>query len=117
MAAFNPTTSQLERLARSTAVLDGKRIPRFKGPLYTGDDDEVQLRSPQDTARRALIVWAVALRADGMPQREALEMLDQRKLWPQVSPEEARYVRDPQPDPNETGSLVWRLEAEWVLMW
>jgi hypothetical protein len=117
MEAFTPSTSQRERLARSAAILDARRVPRFKGPLYTSDDAEVTLRSPQDTARRALVVWAVALRADGMPQREALEMLDQPKLWPSVSPDEARYIRDPNPDPDETASLVWRLEAQWVLMW
>jgi hypothetical protein len=117
MTAFTPSPLQLERLARSAAVLDARGIPRFNGPLYTSDDAEVTLRSPQDTARRALVLWAVALRADGMPQREALEMLDQRGLWAWVSPEEARYVRDAQPDPKETASFVWRLEAVWVLMW
>jgi hypothetical protein len=38
MAAFNPSSNQLERLARSSAILDEKAIPRFKGPLYTDDD-------------------------------------------------------------------------------
>src|SRR2546423_7031402 len=117
MQAFSPTTQQLQRLARSVAILDAKQIPRYKGPLYTDDDADVTLRSAQDTARRALVVWAVALRADGMPQQDALDMLDQRGLWPYVSPEETRYIRDPQPDSQETASLVWRLEAQWVLMW
>jgi hypothetical protein len=81
------------------------------------DDAEVTLRSAEETARRALVLWAVALRADGIPQQEALDMLDQWRLWPHVSPKETRYIRDPQPDPAETASFVWRLEALWVLMW
>ena len=117
MTLLTATTNQRERLARSTAILDARRIPRYSGPLYTSDDAAVTLRSGQETARRALVLWAVALRADGAPQQEALDMLDQRRLWPYVSPEEARYIRDPQPDPGTTASYVWRLEAVWVLMW
>lgn len=117
MPAFTPSPRQVERFTRSAAILDARRIPRFKGPLYTSDDAEVTPRSSQDTARRALVLWAIALRADGMPQEEALDMLDQRNLWPHVSPSEARYVRNPRPDSGETASLVWRLEAVWVLAW
>lgn len=117
MDDFAPSKLQLARLARTVEILDAKKIPRYQGPLYTDDDNEVTLRSPQETARRALVLWAVALRADGMPQAEALEMLDQWQLWPDVSPEEQSYIRDPDPDEDLTASYVWRLEAVWVLMW
>lgn len=117
MDSFAPSTLQLARLDRSVSILDAKNIPRYQGPLYTDDDNEVTLRSPQETARRALVVWAIALRADGMPQTEALELLDQWKLWADVSPEEVSYIRDPDPDEDITASYVWRLETVWVLMW
>jgi len=117
MTAFTPTPNQLQRSTRSIAILDAKRIPRFKGPLYTDDDAEVALRTGPDTARRALVLWAVALRADGMPKSEAFDMLDRHRIWPYASPSESRYVRERNPDPAESASLVWRLEALWVLLW
>lgn len=117
MATFTPTQDQLERLARSASILDAKRIPRYPAPLYTSDISAIRLPSAPDAARRALVVWAVALRADGMPQREALKMLDDRRLWPYVSPKEAKYIRNSKPNPEESASLVWRLEVQWVLMW
>lgn len=117
MAAFTPTANQLEWFARSAAILDAKRIPRHSGPLYTEDDAKVALRSGPETARRVFVLWAIALRADGMPQSQALKMLDDWGLWPDVSPKEERYIRHTRPDPGETASFVWRLEAIWALMW
>jgi hypothetical protein len=117
MSSFTPTTNQHERFRRSIAVLDAKRIPRLSMPLYTEDDAEVVPRTAEDAARRILILWAIALCAEGMPQREALEMLDRRQLWPWVSPEETRYIRDPNPTPHQSAAFVWRLEAVWVLAW
>ena len=81
------------------------------------DDDEAALQSPQDVARRTLVLWAVELRAEGVAQQETLAIINQHDLWGSVSPEEERFLRDPDPDSEECERLVWRLESIAVLLW
>lgn len=88
----------------------------FQGPLFVEDDD-VATRSPQDVARRTLVLWAVELRAEGVPQKEARQIIDRLGLWEFVSPNERTFLDNPDPSPEESRRLVWRLECLWVFMW
>ncbi|NQU22306.1 MAG: DUF4272 domain-containing protein [Candidatus Nealsonbacteria bacterium] len=108
---------QAQRAARSFEKLKKRNVPVFPGPLFVDDDEEVEMQSPQDVARRTLVLWAVALRAEGIPQDEALALIEQLDLWGSVSPEEKRFLQDDAPDPEESQQLVWRLESIWVLLW
>jgi hypothetical protein len=108
---------QSARASRSLAELRIRQVPVYPGPLFVEDDNEVKLQSPQDVARRTLVLWAVELRAEGIPQDEALEVIDQLQLWDSVSPEERRFLLDDDPSPDECQRLVWRLESIWVLAW
>lgn len=114
---MSATSAQIARCERSRDILDARAVPQYSGPLYTSDEAEVELRTGAETARRALALWVVGLCADGMPQEDAVELVDRWKLWPWVSPEETRYLREEDPDPDETDALVWRLEAVWVVLW
>jgi hypothetical protein len=103
------------RAKRSFAELKKRHVPVFQGPLFV--DDDVTIRSPQDVARRALVLWAVELRAEGVQQVEARQIVDRLKLWEFVSPKEKRFLDRANPSPDECKALVWRLEDLWVLMW
>lgn len=89
----------------------------FHGPLYSPDDDESCLQTAADAARRTLVLWAVELRAEGIPQEEAIQLIEQQDLWPFVSPDESRFLKRKKPRPEEAADLVWRLESIWVLLW
>ena len=106
-----------QRAERSFAELARRKTPVYGGPLFVDDDDEAKLQSPQDVARRVLVLWAVELRAEGIPQEETLGLIKQLDLWDSVSPEEKRFLQDKEPDPDECQELVWRLESIWVLLW
>ncbi|MEQ8790639.1 MAG: DUF4272 domain-containing protein [Pirellulaceae bacterium] len=108
---------QHQRAARSLEQLKRRHVPAYSGPLMVDDDEEVRLQNAQEVARRTLVLWAVELRAEGMPQKEALELIDQLDLWDSVSAEEKRFLEDDAPDPDECQALVWRLESIWVLLW
>ncbi len=108
---------QRRRALRSFAQFQRRDVPVYPGPLFVSDDEEVQLQSPQDVARRTLVLWAVELRAEGIPQAEALQLIEGQDLWDSVSPEEKRFLQDDDPDPEESQALVWRLESIWVLLW
>jgi hypothetical protein len=108
---------QRERAQRSFEQLGQRKAPVYGGPLLVDDDDEVTLQTAQDVARRTLVLWAVELRAEGIPQEEALGLIEQLDLWESVSPEEKQFLEDKDPDPEQCQELVWRLESIWVLLW
>jgi len=108
---------QRQRAARSFEQLKRRKVPVYQGPLMVEDDEEATLQSPQDVARRTLVLWAVELRAEGVAQEETLAIINRLDLWGSVSPEEERFLRDPDPDSEECERLVWRLESISVLLW
>ena len=108
---------QRQRAVRSFDQLKKRNVPVYHGPFLVDDDEAVTLQSPQDVARRTLVLWAVVLRADGTPQKEALELIEQLDLWDSVSPEEKHFLQDDDPDPDDRKELVWRFESIWVLLW
>jgi hypothetical protein len=85
--------------------------------LFVDDEHEVELQSPEEVARRTMVLWAVELRAEGVPQEETLGLIEQLDLWTCVSPSEKLFLQNKNPDPDECRQLVWRLESIWVLMW
>lgn len=108
---------QANRALRSFNELKKRCVPVFQGPLCVADDGEVTIQSPQEVARRALVLWAVELRAEGVPQEETLQLINQQFLWDSVSPKEKLFLNEGNPDPEQCRRLVWRLEAIWVLLW
>lgn len=108
---------QKRRAARSFVELQERSVPVYPGPLFVDDDEEVEPQSPEDVARRVLVLWAVVLRANGVPQAEALEPIEKFGLWKSVNPAEQAFLNDPSPSPEDCQRRMWRLESLWVLMW
>ena len=108
---------QKTRAERSFAQLKLREVPVYSGPLFVEDDEEVQLQDPQEVARRAIILWAVALRAEATPREEVVALIEKSNAWDSVSPMERRFLEDPNPDPGLSQALVWRLESLWVMLW
>lgn len=111
------TERQRARAARSFGALKEKAVPVFPGPLMVADDLQANPQPARDVAQRSLVLWAVELRAEGVPLADAVGIIDSQQLWPAVSPTERRFLDDEQPDPDECRRLVWRLESIWVLLW
>jgi hypothetical protein len=108
---------QAKRAARSFDILRQRGVPAYWGPLFVEDDDKVKTQPASEVARRVLVLWAVELRAEGVPQAETLELIEGLELWNSVSPSEKAFLQNENPSPDECRKLVWRLESIWVLMW
>ncbi|MBI3412232.1 MAG: DUF4272 domain-containing protein [Planctomycetes bacterium] len=111
------TQRQRERAARSFDALRKRAVPVFWGPLQVDDDDNAKPQEASDVARRALVLWAFELRAEGMPQAEAKGLIEHLELWSSVSPAEKTFLQNENPSPDDCRRLTWRLECIWVLMW
>ncbi len=109
--------TQRQRAVRSFAELKKRNVPVYDGPLFVGNDDEVKLQSAEDVARRALVLWAVELRAEGVSKEETIGLIEKLDLWESVSPNEEEFLKQDVHDAEQARQMVWRLESVWVLLW
>jgi hypothetical protein len=114
---WQPSANQLERAERSKALLRQRQAPIYQGPLFVKDDAEVQLRTPQEAARRALVLWAVALRGEGAAQEVVRDILARAGVLDALTPKEQTFLDRPSPSVQEADDHVWRLECVEVLLW
>ena len=107
-AAVYPSTEQWEeagprqraRAERSFAELQQRKVPAYGGPLFVEDDLEVRLQDPQEVARRAVILWAVALKAESTPQKEAIDLIRRDRCLGQRQSVGAEIPGRPQTEPR-----------------
>ena len=114
MYVFNLAKERRERSGERLATL-GLATPDWL-PV-TLADEEALLREPQEVARRAIALMAVALRAEGIEQPRVVRFLQQRGLVKALSPEEQKFLKQARPDEAEMRKLTWRYEALWTLLW
>lgn len=76
-----------------------------------------EVRSPQEVARRALALFAVWGLTARSPRDEILGWLDENSLREALSPDELRFVNDPNPSSKQTIDFSWHSERLIVLLW
>lgn len=108
---------QRARAERSFAELKKRQVQAYQGPLFVDDENEVKLQTAQDVAKRMIVLCAVAMRGEGVPKQETLDLIEKQKLWDAVSPEEKEFLQADEPDPSDAQDMVWRLESVWVMLW
>jgi hypothetical protein len=113
----NSTPAQRARALRSFAELKRRSVPVYPGPLLVEDDEQVRVQDAAEVARRAIILWALALRAEGTPQQEVAKLIDRANAWDSVSPSEREIFQAAAIEPVVADALVWRLESLWVMLW
>jgi hypothetical protein len=99
------------------AEVKRRQMPSLRGRLYIDDDEAATLRESGEVARRVLVLSAVTYLADGGDRAKALQLIEQRDLWPAVSPEERTFLEAEATDTDLARKLLWRLEGLWVLVW
>lgn len=105
----------MDRKKRSEQILRDLDIPINTGlPPIFGE----RLRTPQSVADRAMVLYAVALHAEGTEPLQVIAFLEGHGLWPRaVTPKEYAFLRDPHPTAQDMVQFAWRYESLWVLLW
>lgn len=111
---WQPSERQRRRRVRNLALLKERQVPVYDGELFVDDDEDVTLRSPQETARRVLALLASALRAEDLSLDNALAILRDES---DLSPKERAFIHEDDPDPQTKQVLIWRYEAIYFLLW
>lgn len=111
------TPAQLSRQKSSNRKMRSQGYRIFEQPLYVCDDEEAVIRSPQETLRRAMILWLLGCSVDETPHAEIREAMERCGLMPDLSPSEAEYLATPFHDEQTETDMKWNLESSWVLLW
>lgn len=120
-AALPSLPDALARKARSEAVLQahGLRSPASLPPVLA--EAELQLRTSEEIAARAVAVLAAAVRAESLASEQALssdEILarlpDAAAAW---SPQERAFMQAPAPEAQLVANMGWRYECVAVFAW
>ena len=76
-----------------------------------------EIRSPQEVARRALVLFATTGVAFGAQRDEVREWLTENKLWADLSPIECAFLEDSSPSEQDVVDRGWDSEGLIVLAW
>lgn len=111
---FDSAKERRERACSRLAML-GLATPDSLPPTVA--DEEALLRDAAEVARRAVVLLAVAMRAEGIAQPKVIKFLQQRGVTKSVSPQEKEFLQQASPDEAQMRKLTWRYEALWTLLW
>jgi len=113
-----------DALNRKQAVsedLKSLKLEPYKGLPPVVGENEVDLRSAGEVARRAIALMAVAIRAEGLGSGEPIPVEEIRERLPQAfevfTPTELEFMNSTSPDQQSIINHAWRYECLFVLQW
>jgi uncharacterized protein DUF4272 len=80
-------------------------------------ETETKLRSPQDVAKRCLVLCAVCGVGHDVDRAATISWLRREGLWEFVSPTEQKFLESATPTKQQKIDATWRSESIWVLLW
>jgi len=78
---------------------------------------EVEPRTVEEIAYRALSLFAVAIKGEGLEQSIVDRVLRDYGLHAHLTPKESTFATDPSPARMDRVQFSWRYECVWVLLW
>lgn len=111
------TENQRSRFERVKLLLDKYSVPLLMKRAWVGDETTEKLRRPQEVARRVLALHAVVCIARGRPREETMQELEEAQAIDALTPEEQQFLDDNDVSDAQRQSVIWKLEALWLLMW
>lgn len=120
------TPADTERRLRSIAQLKAKNIPYLEHLLSAALESEAKLRNREDMVKRAAALFAVAVYSEVMLSENSnrenalsyFNKMDQLYgVRSYITPKEAEYINNPEPEEQEYIQFVWRYECCGVLLW
>lgn len=118
--------ADVERRLRSIALLEDKHIPYMEYLRSEALESEVHLISRKEMVQRAAALFAVAvysevMLSEGSGREEALFYFNKMEqlygVESYLTPDEAAYIDNPDPEEQECIQFGWRYECAGVLLW
>lgn len=107
----------VDRWRRSIAVMEAEGVPVNPWLPVIESEAETRLPTTEKVAMRAVATLLVASKGAGLEQEYVDEYVEKYALTPWLSPDEARFLGEPEPSHQDSGVHSWRFEAAHVLFW
>jgi hypothetical protein len=107
----------VERKQNSERLLKSLNIPFIDHLPLIEEDDEAKIRTPQEIAKRALVLtYLNYISEEPNDREEVIKFLKEQELWDSVSNDEKDLFSKELSD-REHINISWRSEAIWLLLW
>lgn len=111
------TEKQIRRKKASEKLLAYQGIQINYNLPCIEDDSEVFLRSKREIEDRAMALWYVALKGDGVEEETLYPLRKEYNLYQKFSPKELLFAHADAYTPQTALNFTWRYEALWVMLW
>jgi hypothetical protein len=112
-----PSPEALERKTRSVSRLAKEGVPATPHLPVIEDSKKAKKRTSEEIAKRAIAVCITAVKGEGLEQATIDQLVKKYGADKFFSPEEAAFIKDPNPTQKERIQFSWRYECYWVLLW
>jgi hypothetical protein len=108
---------QRARKARSEARLRQEGVPISASLPVIADKREAKLRTKDVVVDRVIALALVAVKGEGIGQKDILALRDELGAAPFLSAAEKKFIDDPSPSQKDRVQFAWRYECLGVLHW
>jgi hypothetical protein len=105
------------RKAKTEALLQEEGIPYLPWLPCVESEADTMLRSPEEVGIRIACLFCVAGSAFEVGDTVFKDYLRENDLWDHLTPNEAVFLSNNNPDRKSVINFTWRSEALFVLMW
>jgi Domain of unknown function (DUF4272) len=106
-----------DRKERSEKILKALNIPINPNLPYIEDSKEALIRNTEEVALRTIALLVVAVKAEGLEQEVVEKLVAEYQLANVFTPNEKKFIANPEPSQFDRTQFIWRYEAAWVLLW
>ncbi|MBT1700279.1 DUF4272 domain-containing protein [Fulvivirgaceae bacterium PWU4] len=107
----------LERKQKTEALLKESGIPYIDHLPTVEEEFEVRLRTPEEIAKRILILTYLNYAAEEDSKQDIIDFLKTERLWDSVSGEEKLLFEKDRLTDQDKINISWRSESIWALLW
>jgi hypothetical protein len=115
----DPTRAQMDRKARSIALITEMGLPYINHLPVVEDEQEIVARTPEEVAKRCLAVALCAVKgvSRGADQADLESLVEEYHARPYFSPKETAFMYDVAPSQQDLIDFAWGYECNHVLLW
>ena len=113
----HPTEAQLARRARSDQIIRDMGLPVLESLPVVEDESSVQLRSPDEVAKRCLATAFCAIKGETNDQAFVNSLIDDYSAVSYFSPMERRFIQSPSASKQDLIDFGWTYECVHVFLW
>lgn len=99
------------------AILKSEDVPLIEHLPAIESESESTRRTTEEVATRALALCVVAVKGEGLEQEIVERIIKDYELAGAFTPNEQKFIEDPNPSQHDRIQFAWRYECYWVMLW